>query len=171
MKKLLILMLAVLAVFATSVVALGLNSPSVSKGAGVITGMFATEDKGLLLGLEYGLSEKFAITGRVGMGDDFDYSKLALKYEVSPRFAILGGVYEYGIDNEPYFGINGSVSFDRDISGILEVGVIMADDTEMVYEAGIKYNINKQIDIRLGILGSTFEGDENAFELGAGYKF
>ena len=172
MKKMLIVMLVILAVFSTSIAALGLNSPSIAKGGGVITGMFATEDVGLLLGLEYGISPQFAITGRVGL-DDFDFSKLALKYEVSPNFAILGGVYEYGygLDNEPYFGINGSVAFDRDISGILEAGVIMADDTEVVYEAGIKYNINSQIDIRLGVLGSTYDWDESAFELGAGFKF
>lgn len=170
MKKILIVMLVILAVFSTSVAALGLNSPSVAKGGGVITGMFATEDIGLLLGIEYGISPQFAISGRVGL-DDFDFSKLALKYEVSPNFAILGGVYEYGMDNEPYFGINGSVAFDRDISGILEVGVIMADDIEVVYEAGIKYNINREIDIRLGVLGSTYDWDESAFELGTGFKF
>lgn len=171
MKKLLIVMVSLLMVLATSITALGLNSPSVSKGSGVITGMFATEDKGVLLGLEYGLSEKFAITGRVGMEDDFDYSKLALKYEVSPHFAILGGVYEYIFDQEPYFGINGSVSFDRDISGVFEAGVIMADDVEVVYEAGIKYNVNREIDIRFGVLGSTYKLDDTAFEMGAGFKF
>lgn len=170
MKKLLIMMLVILAVFSTSVVALGLNSPSVSKGGGVITGMFATEDIGLLLGLEFGLSEKFAISGRVGL-DDIEFSKLVLKYEVSPNFAILGGLFEYGLDNEPYFGINGSVSFDRDFSGIIEAGVIMADDIEMVYEAGIKYNVNKEIDIRAGVLGSTYDWNETAFELGVGFKF
>lgn len=171
MKKLIIVMLVVLALFSTSVVALGLNSPSVSKGGGVITGMFATEDIGILFGLEYGLSEKFAVSGRVGF-DDVEYNKLTLKYEVSPSFAILGGMFEFrGGDSEPYFGINGSISFDRDFSGILEAGVIMADDTEMVYEAGIKYNINKEIDIRAGVIGSTYENSETAFELGAGFKF
>jgi len=170
MKKVLIVLLVVSAVFSTSIAALGLNSPSVAKGGGVITGMFATEDVGLLLGLEYGISPQFAISGRVGL-DDFDFSKLALKYEVSPNFAILGGVYEYGLDKEPYFGINGSVAFDRDISGILEAGVIMGDDVEVVYEAGIKYNINREVDIRLGVLGSTYDWDESAFELGVGFKF
>lgn len=170
MKKLIVVMLVVLALFSTSIVAFGLNSPSNSKGGGVITGMFATEDIGFLLGIEYGLSEKFAVSGRFGF-DDVDFTKLAVKYEVSPNFAIVGGVFDYGIDSEPYFGINGSVAFDRDFSGILEAGVIMADDTEVVYEAGIKYNVNKQIDIRGGILGSTVEDSETAFELGAGYKF
>lgn len=170
MKKLLIVLLVVSAVFSTSVVALGLNSPSVSKGGGVITGMFATEDLGLLLGIEYGLSQKFAVSGRVGL-DDRDFTKLALKYEVSPSFAIVGGVFDFGADSEPYFGINGSLSFDRDFEGILEAGAILADDVEIFYEAGIKYSINKQIDIRGGVIGTTFEDDETAFELGAGYKF
>ena len=170
MKKLLVLMLVVIAVFSTSVVAFGLNSPSNTKGGGVITGMFATEDLGILLGLEYGLSDKFAVSGRVGLGDR-DFSKLAVKYEVSHSFAIVGGVFDYGIDSEPYFGINGSVAFDRDFSGLLEAGVIMADDVEVVYEAGIKYNVNKGIDIRAGIIGSTYDNSETAFELGAGYKF
>ncbi len=170
MKKLLIVMTVILAVFSTTVVALGFNSPSVSKGGGVITGMFATEDIGLLLGLEYGLSEKFAVSGRVGL-DDIDYNKVALKYEVSPTFAILGGIFEFGPDNEPYFGINGSIAFDRDFMGILEAGVILADDIEVVYEAGLKYNINKEIDIRAGIIGSTYDGSETAFELGVGFKF
>ena len=170
MKKLIVVMLVVLALFSTSIVAFGLNSPSNSKGGGVITGMFATEDLGILLGLEYGLSDKFAVSGRIGLGDR-DFSKLAVKYEVSPNFAIVGGVFDYGVDSEPYFGINGSVAFDRDFSGIIEAGVIMADDTEVVYEAGIKYNVNKQIDIRGGVIGSTYKGDDTAFELGAGYKF
>lgn len=170
MKKLLIALLVVSALFSTSVVAFGLNSPSNSKGGGVITGMFATEDLGILLGLEYGLSDKIAVSGRIGL-DDKDFSKLVVKYEVSPNFAIVGGVFEYGIDSEPYFGINGSIAFDRDFSGILEAGVIMADDTEVFYEAGIKYNVNKQIDIRCGVLGSTYKGDDTAFEVGVGYKF
>lgn len=85
MKKLLILMLVVLAVFSTSVVAFGLNSPSNSKGGGVITGMFATEDLGFLLGIEYGLSEKIAVSGRIGF-DDVDLTKLAVKYQVSKKF-------------------------------------------------------------------------------------
>lgn len=172
MKKLLIVLLVVTAVFTTSMAALGINSPSISKGGGVITGMFATEDIGLLLGLEYGLSEKFAVTGRVGLDDDFDYTKLAVKYGVSPTFAILGGIIAYGNDDsDPYFGINGAIAFDRDFMGILEAGVILGDDTEMVYEAGIKYKLNKQIDIRGGILGSTYDDSETAFELGAGYSF
>lgn len=170
MKKLLILMLVVLAVFSTSVVAFGLNSPSNSKGGGVITGMFATEDLGFLLGIEYGLSEKIAVSGRIGF-DDVDLTKLAVKYQVSKNFAVLGGIYEYGFDSDPFFGINGSVSFDRDFMGILEADVVMSDDTEVVYEVGIKYNVNKQIDIRGGMMGTTVEGSENAFELGAGFKF
>ncbi len=172
MKKMFIVLFVVSALFSTSLVAFGLNSPSVSKGGGVITGMFVTEDIGLLLGLEYGLSEKFAVSGRVGLDDDFDYTKLAVKYEVSPTFAILGGIIEYGSeDSDPYFGINGAISFDRDFMGILEVGVILSDDPEGVYEAGIKYKLNKQIDIRGGVLGSTYDGSETAFELGAGYSF
>lgn len=55
--------------------------------------------------------------------------------------------------------------------GILEADVVMSDDTEVVYEVGIKYNVNKQIDIRGGMMGTTVEGSENAFELGAGFKF
>lgn len=170
MKKLIVVMLVVLALFSTSIVAFGLNSPSNSKGGGVITGMFATEDIGFLLGIEYGLSNKFAVSGRIGF-DDVDFTKLAVKYKVSPNFAIVGGVFDYGTDSDPYFGINGSVAFDRDFLGIIEAGVIMADDTEVIYEAGIKYNINKQIDIRGGIIGTTYENSETAFELGAGYKF
>jgi hypothetical protein len=170
MKKLLILGLVVLAVLSTSVVAFGLNSPAVSKGGGVITGMFANEDIGLLLGIEYGLSDKFAVSGRVGF-DDVDYNKIVLKFEISPTFAIVGGMFEFIGKNEPYFGINGALAFDRDFMGILEAGVIMADDTEMYYEAGIKYNVNKLIDIRGGVIGSTYDNSETAFELGAGYKF
>ena len=173
MKKLFIVVLALSAIFATSVTAFGLNSPVVSKGGGVITGMFATEDIGLLLGLEYGLSEKFAVSGRVGLDDDFDYTKLVVKYGVSPSFALLGGVIEYGYDeSDPYFGINGSVSFDRDFMGILEAGVVLTDDDpEVIYEAGIKYKLNNQLDIRGGIIGSTYEGSDTAFELGAGFSF
>ncbi|NLY75463.1 MAG: porin family protein [Firmicutes bacterium] len=170
MKKLLILLLLVSALFSTSVAALGINSPSVSKGGGVITGLFATEDLGILVGLEYGLSEKFAVSGRVGL-DDRDFTKLTIKYEISPTFAVVGGVLDYGADSEPYFGINGALAFDSDFTGILEAGVLLADDTEVIYEAGIKYNINRQIDIRGGFLGSTYKGDDTAFELGVGYKF
>ncbi|NLW46432.1 MAG: porin family protein [Firmicutes bacterium] len=173
MKKFLIVALALLAIFSTSLVALGLNSPSVSKGAGVITGMFATEDIGILLGLEYGLSEKFAVSGRVGLDDDFEYTKFVVKYGVSPTFALLGGVIEYGYDEtDPYFGINGAVSFDRDFMGILEAGVVLTDDDpEVIYEVGIKYKLNNQLDIRGGIMGSTHDGSDTAFELGAGFSF
>lgn len=173
MKKLLIVVLALAAIFSTSLTAFGLNSPAISKGGGVITGMFATEDIGLLLGLEYGLSEKFAVSGRVGLDDKFDYAKFLVKYEVSPTFALLGGVIKYGIDeSDPYFGINGSLSFDRDFMGILEAGIVLTDDDpEVIYEAGIKYKLNKQLDIRGGIIGSTHKGSETAFELGAGFSF
>lgn len=170
MKKLMVLILTIFALFCFSAASFGLNSPGIAEGDGVITGMAATDDLGLITGFEYGISPKFAVLGNISLGDN-DFTKLAVKYHVSKTGSIVGGVYDSYSSSDPFVGFNGSLNLDRKISGILEADVVMNDDLYVVYEIGLIYDLEKTIDIRAGFLGSTHKNSDTAFELGVGYKF
>lgn len=146
--------------------AMGLNSPSVSEGHGVITGMFVT-NTGLVLGAEFGLSSDLAIFGNYAF---INQPKLGLKYELNPTLALTGGVIGFS-PMSPFLGINAAAVLGKNLSALGEVDFTMAGNTFIfMYEAGLKYNLARQLDIRAGLLGST-AGSGVDFQLGIGYKF
>ncbi len=170
MKKVMVLMLTIFALFGFSAASFGLNSPGIAEGDGVITGMAASDDLGIIAGFEYGISPKFSVLGNISLGDN-DFTKLAIQYHLSKTAAIVGGIYDSYASSDPFVGFNGSMDLDSKIQGILEADAVMNDDLYVVYEIGLKYELDQQIDIRAGFLGSTHENSDTAFELGIGYKF
>ena len=170
MKKIMVLMLVFCVLFCFSGASFGLNAPGIAEDDGILTGMAATEDLGIIVGVEYGISPKCAVLGNISLGDN-DFTKLAIKYNVSKTAAILGGVYDSNSNSDPFVGFNGSLDLDRNIQGILEADIVMDNDLFIAYELGVKYDIDKTLDIRGGFLGTTQKHSNTAFELGVGYKF
>jgi hypothetical protein len=167
MKKLLTLGIVVTLLLITSTVAFGLNSPAVSESHGVITGMFVTPGGEFTLGAEYGLSPQFAVLGALGVTGGSSY-KLGIKYELNPNLALLGGLA--GPGSNFFLGINGGTAFGKKLYGMVEVDLISAGgEMDFGFEAGAKYTLSNQLDIRAGVVGPV--GDGVGFEIGVGFKF
>ncbi|MCL6591030.1 MAG: hypothetical protein K6U80_13885 [Firmicutes bacterium] len=164
MKKILMLGIVFILLWSLPVAAYGLTSPSVSEGHGVITGMFNTGG-GISLGAEFGLSPQFAVIGELGVaGGGY---KAGIKYELNPNLALLGGLAEPGF----FLGVNGGTAFGKKFYGMGEVDLVSADGSLLfLLEAGAKYTLSNQLDIRAGVTGST-AGSSVDLEIGVGYKF
>lgn len=169
MRRLLMLGIVVTLLLSLPVAAFGLTSPAVSEGHGVITGMLTSPGGGILLGAEYGLAPQFAVMGEFGMAGGYNNYKLGVKYELNPNLALLGGLA--GPGSAFFIGINGGTAFGKKFYGMGEVDLVSAGGTFIVnFEAGAKYSIVSQLDIRAGVMGSTAGGDV-VLEVGVGYKF
>jgi opacity protein-like surface antigen len=164
-KRLVAVLLIAIFIAGFSGISYALNSPGVVQNHGVITGMLVS-DYGLKLSGEYGLTPKLALIGT--MGDPI--SRLGAKYEINNNFALLGGVTE----NSPFIGINGSHKINNDITGVYELNLSeRRSDLSLMYELGLKINLDTKVDLRAGILG-LIEDDHYHFhtlEVGVGYKF
>lgn len=168
MKKIALVCLLVVLLLTIPVVALGLNSPSISEGHGVITGTFMTNN-GLVIRAEYGLTSDLAIFGSFGVSSAGG-TKLGAKYELNPTLAVTGGVIDFSLTN-PFLGINAAAGLGKKLSALGEVDFSLAGSKFILtYEAGLKFNLDKQLDLRGGVIGST-AGSGVGFELGMGYKF
>src|SRR5690554_5308154 len=165
MKKITVLLLTgvMLVVFAVS--AWGLNTPAVSRSHGVITGRFVS-DHGLFIGGEYGITQDMAVHVELAPSN---LTKVGLKYQTSPNLAVTGGI----IGSSVFFGINGSTALTRELTGIAELDVTMADNrVNLLYELGARFNIDQRLDIRGGLMGFVSESAGTPlFQLGVGYKF
>lgn len=164
MKKALFVLLSVSVLLLLPTIALGINSPAVSANHGVVTGMFIS-DIGLSLGVEYGFTREWGATLRIWE----DAWKIGAKYELAPNLAVVGGIF----DKDPYLGVNGSFEINRNFQGLYEVDLYMAGgDFMAMYEAGVKLNLAKSIDLRGGLMGFLGGGASDLFfQLGLGYRF
>jgi opacity protein-like surface antigen len=171
MKKLLVVFLTLIFVVALSVSAFGLTSPVLTKGHGVVTGMFVSgPSSGVLIGGEFGIIPDLGVGLEVGS----NITKVYAKYELNPNLAIMGGVYGTGGGTtDPFLGLNGGMYVSRDFAVLGEIDLISSSGQfGFGYEAGAKYNITKQLDIRGGVRGVIFNGNSTtAVELGVGFKF
>lgn len=165
MKKGIVLLLTgiMLVVFAVS--AWGLNTPAVSRSHGVITGRFVS-DHGLFIGGEYGITQETAVQVELA---PTNLTKIGLKYQTGPNLAVTGGI----IGSSVFFGLNGSTALTGELTGIAEMNVTMADSrVNLLYELGAKFNIDRKLDIRGGLMGFVGESAGTpVFQLGVGYKF
>lgn len=171
MKRLTMLCLVALLLFALPTAAFGLNTPAVTQGHGVITGRYVTRDVGILIGGEYGFTPELGIFAELGK-EGFD--RVGVKYEINPSLAAQGGflVGDTLTDLTAFIGVNGAMSFSKVLTGIGEGNVVFGNGaTILEYEFGVKYNIGKKFDLRGGIIGATGEGSYTAFQIGGGYKF
>lgn len=164
MKKVLFILLTVSTLMLLPTIALGINSPAVSANHGVVTGMFIS-DIGLSLGAEYGFTTEWGATLRIWE----DAWKIGAKYELGPNLAAVGGIF----DENPFLGVNGSFGINQSFQGLYEVDLYMAGgDFMAMYEAGVKLNLAKSIDLRGGLLGFLGGGASDLFfQLGLGYRF
>ena len=108
MKKLLIFCsLAACFLLLIPRVALGLNTAEVQERGGEITLMFIG-DKGLQLGVEYGITPE--VGAYVEMKNNV--TRIGAKYELDSNFAILLGAN----NKAPFLGVNISMAVDEYIS-------------------------------------------------------
>ena len=112
MKKMAIVILALVSLFLISAASWGLNTPEVIKGHGAITGRYVN-DLGLIVGGEYGFNSKLAVKADIG---EKSYSRVSLKYELNPNLALEAGFF--GSDTTPFVGINGAIMMNKNLQGI-----------------------------------------------------
>ena len=172
MKKILVVLFTLIFVFTFSVVSFGLTTPTVTVNHGVVTGMIVSSPyNGVMIGAEYGIITDLAIDGEFGN----NLTKLGVKYELNPSIALTGGILALGngASTDPYIGVNAGSAINKDFMVLGELDLSSVGGQFIVmYEAGVKYNIIKQLDIRGGVLGATGNGTGNtSFELGVAYKF
>lgn len=148
---------------ALPVSAWGYSTPSVSKGHGVFYGML-TSDSHIMIGGEFGFTNNLAVAAVLEKD-----IKLALKYEVSPSLALLGGI----ADSSPFIGLNGAAALNRDLTGMGEIDFTVKNSkVNFLYNVGLKYNLAKNLDLRGGLHGSVGDGESQvSFGLGVGVKF
>ena len=163
MRKTVLIFLVGLMLLVLPASAWGYSTPSVSKGHGVFYGLI-TSDSHIMVGGEYGFTPDLAIAAAFE-----EKIKIALKYELSPSLAILGGV----IDSSPFIGLNGGTSLSRDLSGMGEIDFTVNNSkVNFLYIAGLKYNLAKNLDLRGGLHGNVGDGQSQvSFGLGVGLKF
>jgi hypothetical protein len=174
MKKLLVVLLALTMVCIFSTASFGLFSPYVTEGHGVITGAYVSNNGNgsVLIGAEYGFTDSLAICGQ----NVNNISKLDVKYQLNPNLAFLGGLMSLDVGGplNLFVGVNGDVSITKDFMLIGELNATtVGSDLYFLYEAGGKYNITQQLDIRGGLLGAFGNGVSSnaAIELGVGFTF
>lgn len=163
MKKTSSVLLLALVLLLIPTVSLGLNTPTVSEGHGVIIGAFVS-DHGLNLGAEYGITPEFGVTALFG-----GFTKIGIKYELNPSLALVGGAF----DSNPFLGLNGSFGLSKDLLGLYEVDLSMAGgDFQLIYSVGAKLRLAKKVDLRAGVMGYAIGSDTKPhLALGIGYQF
>ncbi len=139
-----------------------LHPPWVRTHGGEIS-LVVVGDKGIVLGLDYGLTSAIAISGRVGG----PFSRIGIKVEARPALAVIGGVAR---NQKFYLGFNTARSLNEDFLGILEASLVTdGRDFALEYQLGVRYSINPGLDIRGGIISKDL--DFPNIQLGVGYMF
>ena len=164
MKRITTVLLAVIILAVFPAAAWGLNTPAVSRNHGVVTARFIS-DAGLFLGGEYGVTEDLAILAELGSKNS---NRIGLKYQIG-RLAVTGGVMSSSV----FFGLNGGGALGNKLTGIFEVDAVMASgELGFLYEVGVKFDIDRKIDLRGGLYGVTFGSFSSLqFQIGVGYSF
>ncbi|MCK8824111.1 hypothetical protein [Fuchsiella alkaliacetigena] len=160
MKKLSLALVMILIISLFSGTALALHSPGVLSNGGVVSGMIVGGDD-LSLGGEYGLTNELAVIGNVGA-----YNRLGLKYQFQNNAALLGGFME----GSSFIGLNGARSVKSDLLAIGEVNLLIDDDVDFVYKLGARYNLDHQLDLRVGMTGKIDAGMPDLM-IGVGYRY
>lgn len=164
MKKYLtlVLVLAFLLTFTTSTQAL--VEPTVNEGQGYFTvSLVPRGDTGFSIGGDFGITNTAGIFGEIGE----PYSRLGLKYQLSPEFAVTGG---YVVNESVFLGLNTSIPAADNLRIAGELGLVAPDsDLALMYQAGAIYDLQQNIDIRASYNGIT--SGKNDFKLGFGYSF
>ena len=164
MKKYLtlVLVLAFLLTFTTSTQAL--VEPTVNEGQGYFTvSLVPGGTTGFSIGGDFGITNTTGIFGEIGE----PYSRLGLKYQLSPEFAVTGG---YVVNESVFLGLNTSIPAADNLRIVGELGLVAPEnDLSLMYQAGAIYDLQQNIDIRASYNGITSE--KNNFKLGFGYSF
>lgn len=143
----------------------GLYTPAISEGTGVLT-LRNVDDLGWIVGGEYGILDNLAIIA--DLGED-DYSRAGVKILLNPEIAFLGGFY----DSDLFLGVNYGRYFADNFAGVAELDIYKSDGEVMAdYEVGCVFNLNEQLDLRGGLMGTIDDTDiEYNLILGVGYRF
>ena len=170
MKRSVLVIICLLAIFAISGNVMAMNTPVVVKNHGVVTWRMLGGD-GIVLGVEYGFTPKLALAADFGSGNQ----KLGLKYEVNNSFALLGGIDD---SSAAYLGINGGKPINNSLTGLYEISLSsQGEDFALMYKLGGKVNLRRafdinsgNVDLRGGLVG-TGTDDFPEITVGIGYSF
>jgi hypothetical protein len=167
-KKILVAGIVLVLVMVFSTAAWGLNTPAMTKGHGVLTGSYVN-DIGFIVGGEYSFAPKFEVIANVG---EHSYTKLGVKYQLNSNLALEGGIMGSGSSNA-FLGIDGATSITKKLQGILQADLsIVNNDLVTIGELGVKYNLDRKLDIRGGIYLTSGNGNTTTnLQLGVGYVF
>lgn len=165
MKKCLIFILvfAFLVSFTTSTQAL--IEPNVTEGQGhfIVNLVVPQTDSGFSIAGDYGINNNVGIFGEIG--DPF--SRLGLKYQLSPEFAVTGG---YVVNNSIFIGLNTSLPVTDKLKLAGDLGLVVPEeDLALMYEVGVIYNLPENIDVRASANGIS--SNDGKFKIGFGYSF
>ncbi len=163
MKREVIFILTVLLVIVMAGQALALTDPFVAKDHGVVTGMIVSSD-GLSITGEYGLKRDLAVIAT--LGDPI--TRLGVKYELGNTYSLVGGLTE----NSPFIGLNGAYALADDVTSIYELDLaVPGSELSLMYELGVKIDIDQAVDLRAGILGFVENNRFPHLQVGVGYQF
>jgi hypothetical protein len=165
MKKLLIFCsLAACFLLLIPGVALGLNTAEVQERGGEITLMFIG-DKGLQLGVEYGITPE--VGAYVEMKNNV--TRIGAKYELDSNFAILLGAN----NKAPFLGVNISMAVDEYISLMGDLNLSLTNSQlSALCELGAAFKIVDNLDLRGGLLAEVDPDGRNLnFQMGVGINY
>ncbi|MFW5790120.1 MAG: hypothetical protein ACOCWE_02585 [Bacillota bacterium] len=166
MKKYLILILVFAFIISVTAPTQALVEPDVNEGHGhfLVNLVVPRVDSGFAVAGDYGINNNFGIFGEIG--DPF--SRLGLKYQLSPGFAVTGG---YVVNNSIFIGLNTSLAAADNLRISGDFGLVAPDsDLALMYEAGAIYELPENIDVRASVSGITSKIDIK-YKLGFGYSF
>lgn len=166
MKPITMTFLVTIFLVITPIAAFGLNTPGVIERQGSVTGRYVG-NVGYLFGVEYGILTDIAVLADAGAND---YSRVGIKFQLNPDMALIGGI----VQSKPFVGVNFGRALNEDLIGIAEVDVYNTSSNRLAfdYEAGVKFTLTPQLDLRGGIFGTVTETTTiNRYQLGMGFSF
>jgi len=164
MKKYLTIVLIFAFIFSFTIPTLALIEPDVNESQGhFMVNLVVRGDSGFSIAGDYGISNNVGVFGEIGG----PFSRLGLKYQLSPEFALTGG---YVVDNSIFIGLNTSLPAADNLRIAGELGLVVPEeDIALMYEIGAIYNLPENIDVRASANGIS--SNDTKFKLGFGYSF
>lgn len=164
MKRLMIISLITIFLLLIPGVALGLNTAEVQEKGGEITLLFIG-DKGLQLGVEYGLTPEIGAYVQIHN----KATQVGAKYEFDSNLAIMLGI----LNDAPFIGANLSMPLDEDIKLMGDFNLSLANNhLSALIEMGVAIKIIDNLDLRGGLVAEADHIGKNfSFQMGFGVNY
>ena len=164
MKRIMLISLLTICLLLIPGAVLGLNTAEVQEKGGEIT-LLLVGDKGLQLGVEYGLTPE--IGAYVQMQNNA--TQVGAKYEFDSNLAILLGI----LNDAPFIGANLSMPLDDYIKLMGDFNLSLANNyLSALIEMGVAFKIVDNLDLRGGLVAEANNtGKTFSFQMGFGVNF